>query len=346
MLSLISFNPYNLISYLLLSLAFYKLFEKCEMDKKMAFIPFYRMYKLAEYVEREEDGKLMLLTQFICYGFSVISNYLQPKSVTMRSTFYMVTLLYVVFAIMNFIYSARVFSKLTYIFGCKKIWILLWLSFTEISALVFAFNKKYQPINKVKRKKIAAGLSGIQADTLEEGLTINIENRTVKSFLKSKCLLKDIHLNLHPGRMVLLLGGSGAGKTTFINAVTGYETANASILLNGEDVYRDFERLKYDIGVVPQQDLVRYNDTVEKTLSDMATLRLPTNVSREERNKRVAEVLDIFGLTPVKDNLVGKQSGGQKKRISIASEFISDPYLFILDEPDSGLDGIRSGAHV
>ena len=50
--------------------------------------------------------------------------------------------------------------------------------------------------------------------------------------------------------------------------------------------------------------------------------------------------MGIFGLKAVRQNLVGKQSGGQKKRISIATEFISSPYLFILDEPDSGLDGV------
>ena len=58
--------------------------------------------------------------------------------------------------------------------------------------------------------------------------------------------------------------------------------------------------------------------------------------------ERVNEVMDIFGLTPVKDNLVEKLSGGQKKRLSISLEFISNPSLFILDEPDSGLDGVMA----
>ena len=85
---------------------------------------------------------------------------------------------------------------------------------------------------------------------------------------------------------------------------------------------------------------MRGNDTVAMTLHDAATLRLPSSVSIEERNKRIAAVLEQFGLTAVKNNLVEKLSGGQRKRLSIAMEFISDPFLFILDEPDSGLDGV------
>ena len=100
--------------------------------------------------------------------------------------------------------------------------------------------------------------------------------------------------------------------------------------------------MKYDIGFVPQQDLVRGSDTVYRTLSDAASLRLPSTVKGEARRERINEVLDIFGLTPVKRSLVDKLSGGQRKRLSIAMEYISDPTLFILDEPDSGLDGVMA----
>lgn len=140
--------------------------------------------------------------------------------------------------------------------------------------------------------------------------------------------------------MVLLLGGSGAGKTTFVNAVTGYEKADASIILKDQDLYREYKYMKYDVGFVPQQDLMRGNDTVLRTLADAATLRLPSGISIFERKKRVREVLEEFGLAAISSSLVDKLSGGQRKRLSIAMEFISDPSLFILDEPDSGLDGV------
>lgn len=55
----------------------------------------------------------------------------------------------------------------------------------------------------------------------------------------------------------MLLGGSGAGKTTLLNALIGYEKADATILLNGADVYKNYESVKYKIGFVPQQNLIR-----------------------------------------------------------------------------------------
>ena len=87
---------------------------------------------------------------------------------------------------------------------------------------------------------------------------------------------------------------------------------------------------------------MRGNDTVISTLKDSARLRLPTSMSTEDRNERIQEALDFFGLDPVKNNLVSKLSGGQRKRLSIAMEYISNPDLFILDEPDSGLDGVMA----
>ena len=96
------------------------------------------------------------------------------------------------------------------------------------------------------------------------------------------------------------------------------------------------------IGFVPQQNLMRGKDTISHTVDDAALLRLPTNVNPQDRKAREGEVLDIFGLGASKDNHVEKLSGGQLRRLSIAMEFISNPSLFILDEPDSGLDGVMA----
>ncbi|MBO4278327.1 MAG: ATP-binding cassette domain-containing protein, partial [Spirochaetales bacterium] len=155
-------------------------------------------------------------------------------------------------------------------------------------------------------------------------------------------LLRDIAMNIQPGHMVLLLGGSGAGKTTFLNAVNGYEKAKAKILLNGKDVYSDYKKMQYQIGFVNQQNLIRGKDTIMHTMDDAALLRLPTNVAEKDRKDRENEVLDIFGLGPSKNNHVEKLSGGQLRRLSISMEFVSNPALFILDEPDSGLDGVMA----
>ncbi len=171
-------------------------------------------------------------------------------------------------------------------------------------------------------------------------INVDIKDRTVNNYLKKKILLKDINLTLYSGEMVLLLGGSGAGKTTLINAITGYEKANATITLNDTNIYREYKKMQHDIGVVPQSDLLRMDDTVYKTLWNAAQMRLPLNLSDEERESRVDHLLALFGLDNRKDALVSKLSGGQRKRLSICVEYIADPSIFILDEPDSGLDGV------
>jgi len=90
--------------------------------------------------------------------------------------------------------------------------------------------------------------------------------------------------------------------------------------------------------------MMRGKNTVLNTLMDSAKLRLPIDVPAEDLKSRVDEVMEIFGLAPVQNHLVEKLSGGQKKRLSIGMEMISNPALFILDEPDSGLDGVMARA--
>lgn len=76
---------------------------------------------------------------------------------------------------------------------------------------------------------------------------------------------------IKPGSMVLL-GGSGAGKTTFLNAVSGYERAKSEVVLNSGDVCANYKKMQYEIGFVPRQDLMRGSDTVLRTLTDAALL--------------------------------------------------------------------------
>ncbi|MBQ2668681.1 MAG: FHA domain-containing protein [Clostridia bacterium] len=171
-------------------------------------------------------------------------------------------------------------------------------------------------------------------------LIINITERSVMQRFRKMLLLQDINLSVSNGEMVLILGGSGAGKTTFINAVMGYEKASGKILYKDTDIYAEYEQMKYEIGFVPQQDLLRGSDTVYDTLSNAAEMKLPRKISYEDREHRIDIVLDQLGLSREKETLVSKLSGGQRKRLSIAVEFIANPSLFFLDEPDSGLDDI------
>lgn len=197
--------------------------------------------------------------------------------------------------------------------------------------IVDVSSQNKQKIETPKKRKTKAVNNG-------RTLTINITERTASSGLKKLTLLKDINMNIQSGEMVLILGGSGAGKTTFMNAVMGYEKATGTITYAGKDIYRDYDSMKYEIGFVPQDILLRENDTVYKTLLNSASMKLPQNTPQSTRDAQIQKVMDMMTLNHVKDSLIKSISGGEKKRVSAGVELISDPSLFFLDEPDSGLD--------
>lgn len=264
-----------------------------------------------------------------------------PPDSTVSDLLIMMTIMV---GLVHMIYALRVFRGLCELFQIRPRFLLLRYFFRPLFYCYLGFSKKIQAQWQVEatRHDAAEFFSGAQASVLDAGLTVNLKKRTARQFMKTKTLLRDVHMEIQPGHMVLLLGGSGAGKTTLVNAINGYEPAKAQIHLNGSNIYNDYKHMQYEIGFVPQLDLMRGKDTVLHTLRDSAQLRLPQEFTIQERNKRVDDVMTIFGLTPVKNNLVDKLSGGQRKRLSIAMEFISNPSLFILDEPDSGLDGVMA----
>lgn len=211
------------------------------------------------------------------------------------------------------------------------------------SSGVFRKEAPARPLFNTEKTNETQNMPRVSTDIIPSkhpDLIISIEERSVVQRFKKMLLLQDINISVSNGEMVLILGGSGAGKTTFINAVMGYEKASGKIIYNDTDIYEEYEQMKYEIGFVPQQDLLRGSDTVYDTLSNAAEMKLPKNISFEKREERINEVLNEFGLSREKDSLISKLSGGQRKRLSIAIEFIANPSLFFLDEPDSGIDDV------
>ena len=329
------------------------IFKKCKRPAWWALIPGWRDYQFARSCDRENDGRMYLLLSVIsfvseiAFKFFDFSDEAFVRNLLNRHAFGVLVVMgvYTTCAIAHFVYTIRIYSAACTLFGVKKRWIWLLLIFGRFCPIfIWGVFKKYQPqfIYVDERDREGAALSGITVDAMESGLTVNIEERTAMDFFKKRYLLRDIHLNIEPGHMVLLLGGSGAGKTTFVNAVNGYEKAKAQIVLNGNNIYDQYGKMKYKIGFVPQMDLMRGNDSVQRTLVDASKLRLPASMPAAKRRERTKEALQFFGLEPVKDKLCDKLSGGQRKRLSIAMEYIANPDLFILDEPDSGLDGVMA----
>src|SRR6202008_926676 len=154
-----------------------------------------------------------------------------------------------------------------------------------------------------------------------------------------KLLLERISMTARPGTLTAIIGGSGAGKSTLSRLIAGYATPTSGLFtLEGHDIHTEYASLRTRIGMVPQDDVVHRQLTVNQALGYAAELRLPPDTSKADREQVVAQVLDELGLTQHADTRVETLSGGPRKRASVALELLTGPSLLILDEPTSGLD--------
>lgn len=167
-------------------------------------------------------------------------------------------------------------------------------------------------------------------------IQVAIQRKTVH--FGKKTLLRDVRFDAGYGDFLLILGGSGAGKTTLVRAILGESKAEGKILLDGSDLYTDFNKLKYQIGLVPQFLTLRVNDTVRNTVMDAARIKLDRVFSTEEIAMRVDSVLNKVGIKELENSLINNISGGQKKKVAVAVQLVGFQKIFICDEPDSGLD--------
>ncbi|KAL3841325.1 hypothetical protein ACJMK2_019487 [Sinanodonta woodiana] len=183
-------------------------------------------------------------------------------------------------------------------------------------------------------------------DTEMEDLTpktkgIDLAFRNVTVARNSKVILSGISGHARPGELLAIMGPSGAGKTTLLNTLAGrVPMASGEIILGGQLLNK---RLKRKIAYVLQQDIFFSNLTLRETLTFVAMIRLPDYVFKEEKMKRLQEIVDTLDLNKCLDTNIGDMwmpglSGGEKKRASIACELIHDPVIIFLDEPTTGLD--------
>lgn len=171
----------------------------------------------------------------------------------------------------------------------------------------------------------------------EPGLEINLAETTVPDKMGRKILLKDVNLNIDRGDFALIIGGSGAGKSTFMNSILGKYDITGRISVCGKVATRE-NGVTSDIAYVPQTLPIRKEERLIDVVTDTCILRCKTKMNNKQREAFVLDVLDSVGLKSKATMEIKKLSGGEQRRAAIANEVVTNSDIFFLDEPDSGLD--------
>ncbi len=172
-------------------------------------------------------------------------------------------------------------------------------------------------------------------------LTFSVKDRQTGAPLD---LLADISLNVLPGELVALMGPSGSGKTTLLNILSGVNPASrGEVLYDGKAIRAGDDSLSSYVGYVPQDDLLYDQLTVTECLVHSTRYRVPDRVATNQIRQKIQTVCDSLGLEgKLQQTIIGSPtnktlSGGQRKRVNLAMELITDPLVLFLDEPTSGL---------
>ncbi len=209
-----------------------------------------------------------------------------------------------------------------------------------------------------KEKMTARSIQEVRAiDVGLDGFALALDKRSaLGKRLPTKTILHPVSTTFQAGTLNIIMGPSGSGKTSLLNAMalrlknsfgTGYRPSG-SLKFNGaapsDSVIRSV--VSY---VCQDDDALLPSLTVRETLRFAAGLRLPAWMSRRDKHRRAEEVLLKMGLKDCADNLVGSElvkgiSGGEKRRVSIAVQILTDPRVLLLDEPTSGLDAFTAGS--
>lgn len=151
-------------------------------------------------------------------------------------------------------------------------------------------------------------------------------------------LLRDVTFNVPPAHLMAIVGPSGCGKSTLLKVITGIlEQTDGELHWDGRDLSNEEDLHPGDLGYVPQFSVAYDLLTVEESIASAMALRTQL-AQTEDFIPSLDYILEVTGLTHLSDRLVKVLSGGQKRRLGLALELVTDPCLLLCDEVTSGLD--------
>ncbi len=154
-----------------------------------------------------------------------------------------------------------------------------------------------------------------------------------------KFVLKDISFRVNKNDVIVVLGPSGSGKTSLLKTILGIHTVKKGEIIYDEKNITELPINKRKIAYVPQKPTLYPHMTVEENID--YGLRI-NKVPKEEREKRIADILAFMGISDLKSRLPKKLSGGEAQRVSIARALVLDFPLILLDEPFTGIDNQKA----
>lgn len=189
-------------------------------------------------------------------------------------------------------------------------------------------------------------MNGKQTATIASTITDSnkqvIEVNNLRKSFGNQEVLKNVTLHLFNGENLVVLGKSGSGKSVLIKCIVRLlKIDGGTINILGEDVntlHTDgLAELRKKIGFLFQSGALYDSMTVKENL-EFPLRRIKKNLTRNERNEKIKEVLENVGLSDAIDKMPSQLSGGMRKRISLARTIIVDPKIMLYDEPTTGLD--------
>ncbi|KAL8378004.1 hypothetical protein RB595_008612 [Gaeumannomyces hyphopodioides] len=230
------------------------------------------------------------------------------------------------------------------------------LAFIKVEMTIARQRNSDTDLSSGKEKMNARSIAEVRAiDVGLDAFTLSLDKRSAfGKKLPTKTILNPVTTTFQSGKINVIMGPSGSGKTSLLNAMalrlrntvgTNYRRSG-KLTFNGAEPSEAVTRSVCSY-VAQDDDALLPSLTVRETLKFAAGLRLPSWMSKEDKDKRAEEVLLKMGLKDCADNLVGSElikgiSGGEKRRVTIAVQILTDPRVLLLDEPTSGLDAFTT----